>query len=95
MFELRKTSMKLALLVLVGGFLGSASADTLDMRGTSMADTDGRPTRGMTQASVEAKYGAPASKRAPVGEPPIARWEYPNMVVFFEYDRVIHAVLKR
>ena len=33
--------------------------------------------------------------RAAVGEPPITRWEYRNMIVYFEYDRVIHAVMKR
>lgn len=49
----------------------------------------------MTQASVESKFGAPNSKVAAVGEPPISRWEYQNFVVYFEYDRVIHAVLKR
>ena len=49
----------------------------------------------MTQASVESKYGSPASVKAPVGDPPITRWEYANFVVFFEHDKVIHAVLKR
>ena len=49
----------------------------------------------MTQTRVEAKYGSPAAKRAAVGDPPISRWEYPNMIVYFEYDRVIHAVMKR
>lgn len=92
---LRNTSTKLALLALLGGFLSTAGADTLDMRGTQPAADDGRPTRGMTQTRVEAKYGSPAAKRAAVGDPPISRWEYPNMIVYFEYDRVIHAVMKR
>jgi hypothetical protein len=35
------------------------------------------------------------AKNVAVGEPPISSWEYPGMVVFFEYDRVIHAVMKR
>jgi len=86
---------KLALVALVGGILSSANADTLQMGGTGPATDDGRPTRGMTQASVQAKYGAPASARAAVGDPPITRWEYANMIVYFEYDRVIHAVMKR
>ena len=74
---------------------GMAGADTLDMRGTSAMADDGRPTRGMSQAKVESKYGAPASVKAPIGDPPITRWEYPDMVVYFEYDKVIHAVRKR
>ena len=92
---LRTTSMRLALLAVLGGFLSTAGADTLTMGGTEPGANDGRPTRGMTQARVEAKYGSPAAKRAAVGDPPITRWEYSNMVVYFEYDRVIHAVMKR
>jgi hypothetical protein len=49
----------------------------------------------VTQASVEANYGSPKSKKAPVGDPPISSWEYETFVVFFEYDRVIHSVKKR
>ena len=94
MTTLKNTCLSLALLVLAGGFMASAGAQTLEM-GLTAPEDDGRPTRGMSQSSVEARYGAPASKRAPVGEPPISRWEYPNMIVYFEYDRVIHAVLKR
>ena len=61
----------------------------------STFDQAGKPSRGMTQASVEANFGAPQSTRAAVGEPPISRWEYAGFVVFFEFDRVIHAVSKR
>ncbi|MDJ0939272.1 MAG: hypothetical protein QNJ00_05875 [Woeseiaceae bacterium] len=81
---------------LIAGFVPVAGAQTLEMEGTQAArQDDGRPTRGMTQASVESKYGSPVSVQAPVGEPPITRWEYQDFVVFFEYDRVIHSVLKR
>lgn len=74
---------------------GVAGAQTLDMQDTRPSMTGERPTRGMTQARVEAKYGEPVRRIAAVGEPPIARWEYPEMIVYFEYDRVIHAVIKR
>ena len=53
------------------------------------------PTRGMTMENVEASYGSPAQKRAPVGDPPITRWEYTDFIVYFEYKRVIHSVPKR
>ncbi len=92
---LKTTLSRLALIALAAGFLGTASAQNLDTSATAPATDDGRPTRGMTQASVESSYGAPVTKVAPVGEPPITRWEYPNMIVYFEYDRVIHAVMKR
>ena len=74
---------------------GTAGADTLDMQGVVAPENDGRPTRGMSQASVEAKFGQPAAVKAPVGDPPISRWEYADFVVYFEYDKVIHAVRKR
>ena len=61
----------------------------------SQFDAPGKPTRGMTQTGVEASFGAPQSMVAAVGDPPISRWEYANFVVFFEHDRVIHAVSKR
>jgi hypothetical protein len=80
------------------GLAGFASAETLQMGGTENAsrfEHAGKPSRGMTQARVEAEYGQPASRQAAVGEPPITRWEYADFVVFFEYDRVIHAVTKR
>ena len=80
------------------GLAGFASAETLQMEGTdnsSRFEHEGKPSRGMTQANVEAKFGQPGSRDAAVGDPPISRWEYADFVVFFEYDRVIHAVSKR
>jgi hypothetical protein len=89
---------KLRLLTILGlalGLMATANADTLNTSGIS-AGTDGsRPMRGTTQAQVEAKYGSPVSKKAAVGDPPISSWEYQGFTVYFEYDRVIHAVLKR
>ena len=75
------------------GLLATANAQT----GSVISDgSDGsRPERGTTQAQVESKWGAPTSKVAAVGEPPISRWEYPGFTVYFEHDRVIHAVIKR
>jgi hypothetical protein len=43
--------------------------------------------------SVESRFGAPTAKHAAVGKPPITRWDYPTFSVFFENDRVIHAVV--
>ncbi len=85
----------ITLLALVLGFVGLAGAETLEMDGTQPAIASAGPTRGMTQASVESRFGTPTSRDAEVGEPPISRWEYPDFVVFFEYDRVIHSVKKK
>jgi hypothetical protein len=50
------------------------------------------PHRGTTMSDVEKRFGAPANRHATVGEPPITRWDYNGFAVFFERDRVIHAV---
>ncbi len=84
-----------ALVALFLAMFGTAQADTLKMDSMSAGSSDARPTRGMTQASVESKFGSPVTVNVPVGEPPITRWEYKDFVVFFEYDRVIHAVVRR
>ena len=51
-------------------------------------------------SQVQAKFGTPAQKLAPVAgpndrkhNPPITRWIYPTFEVYFEYDHVIDAVL--
>lgn len=84
----------LTILTLALGAFGTIQADTLEMDGVSAGQAS-TPSRGMTAASVESRYGTPQSKVAPVGDPPISRWIYSDFVVFFEYDRVIHAVVKR
>lgn len=85
-----KRTVVLASLVLLG-LTGQAAADS-HMGDTMTGD---RPSRGMSESSVESRFGAPVSKVAPVGDPPISRWEYADFIVYFEYDRVIHAVGKR
>jgi hypothetical protein len=85
----------LTLIALLAGAFATAGAQNLDMQGSQPVAEGSRPMRGMTADNVEARFGAPEAKIAPVGDPPISRWEYKNFVVFFEYDRVIHAVAKR
>ena len=73
---------------------GAAVAETLvvndqvQMRETAVE----RPHRGATMKAVEDKFGQPSERHATVGQPPITRWDYPHFSVFFEKDRVIHAV---
>ena len=73
---------------------GPAAADTLLIESVDSAQATAaeRPTRGLSMDSVEARWGAPVSRSAPVGKPPITRWEYPSFVVYFEYQHVIDAV---
>jgi hypothetical protein len=90
-----QTLRSITILGLALGLLASANADTLKTSGISAGEDGSRPMRGITQAQVEAKYGSPVSKKAAIGDPPISSWEYQNFTVYFEHDRVIHAVLKR
>lgn len=52
------------------------------------------PRTGMSQSSVRNSWGSPLQTTGPVGDPPISQWHYEGFVVYFEGDRVIHAVLK-
>lgn len=81
-----------------------AGADTLllDEIDAAEASSDQRPTRGMNMDAVQSAFGAPSARQEAVGEyaectaarycPPITRWDYPDFVVYFEYEYVIHAV---
>jgi hypothetical protein len=78
-------------------FASASYADTLLLDGIDMdKQTAGsRPKSGMSMTAVESTYGAPAERRAAVGQPPITRWDYPSFSVYFEHERVIHAVARR
>jgi hypothetical protein len=52
-----------------------------------------RPRGGSTMGEVEKRFGAPLTRHPTVGKPPITRWDYGAFSVFFEHDRVIHAVV--
>lgn len=89
---------KLKTLILASALcVAAANADTLQMGDADAArfEQAGKPTRGMSQASVQSTYGSPNSKVPAVGEPPISRWEYSDFVVYFEYDKVIHSVNRK
>ena len=83
------------LLLLALGAAGPALAETLSTDAGNPAAAADRPHRGSTMAQVESQYGAPSNRHAAVGNPPITRWDYPQFSVYFENDRVLHAVLAR
>jgi hypothetical protein len=70
-----------------------AAADTLLVTAVKREASVPRPYGGMTMTEVQQKYGAPREKLAAVGNPPITRWVYARYVVYFERNRVIHAVV--
>lgn len=53
------------------------------------------PSSGLTMDAVRKQYGEPRKTVPAVGEPPIARWIYDGFTVYFENNRVIHAVVHR
>ena len=72
-----------------------AFAETLAIDGQVAIKPAGieTPQRGASMTAVEQKFGAPANKSSAVGSPPITKWFYPNFVVVFEHDKVLHAVV--
>jgi hypothetical protein len=89
---MRKTL--LAACVLAMG-LGSLATQAEDLQMANAPTAQGQvatPGRGLSMAQVEAHYGSPSEKIAPVGNPPIARWVYPAFTVYFEGHHVVHAV---
>ncbi|HXQ31417.1 MAG TPA: hypothetical protein VN790_05570 [Steroidobacteraceae bacterium] len=77
----------LGVALILGSVLAAASVRAAE------APPGDRPANGTRMSAIEQHYGAPISRYPAVGQPPITRWDYPTMVVYFEHDRLIHAVL--
>ena len=88
-------TFKMTVVALALGATVPVFAETLAIDGQVAIKPAGieTPQRGSTMSAVEQKFGAPANKSNPVGNPPITKWFYPNFVVVFENDKVLHAVV--
>ena len=85
----------LLLCVLCLPFTVLAAGDVLHIPLSQQGDNKmPRPGKGMSKAEVEKLFGVPENSQGPVGQPPITRWQYSEYVVIFEYDHVVHTVLK-
>lgn len=62
---------------------------------TPARDLRNAPVNAMTMPVVRETFGDPERILDGVGEPPIARWQYPEYVVYFENELVIIAVAGR
>lgn len=95
---MRSFSLTSALLLLALGAAAPAFAEVLEMQQTGPTTPVPAgmelPVRGMHMEQVEQMYGKPKSVGAPVGKPPITRWDYPGYTVYFEYSYVIQSVVK-
>jgi len=74
---------------------GPAWAETLSVPTADPAAALERPKRGSTMSAVQCHFGEPVTRHAAVGQPPITRWDYAGFSVYFENDRVLHAVIVR
>ena len=97
-FTARLTGLTLALLLGAGVAPMAHAGDNLLINRVQQEKGMNLPTRGMSMAQVEQRYGAPQRKLAPRGgdshkHPVINRWDYSSFIVYFEHDHVIHAVL--
>lgn len=80
--------------------LSSGGAALADPAPANQTATPPHPERGMTMKQVRARFGiptkmlspAPSTSQGPL-KPPIVRWVYPDFIVYFEHDYVIHTVL--
>ena len=72
-----------------------AMAETLSTATGDPAASSDRPSRGSTMNAVAGRFGEPTNRHSAVGDPPITRWDYPQFSVYFEHDRVLHAVMVR
>jgi hypothetical protein len=88
-------TFKIAVAALALGAAAPVLAETLAIDGQVVIKPAGveTPQRGSSMTAVEARFGAPANKSSSVGNPPITKWFYPNFVVVFEHDKVLHAVV--
>lgn len=88
-------TLKIAVTTLVLGVAAPAMSETLAIDGQVTVKPSGieTPQRGSSMDAVQARFGEPANKSGPVGSPAITKWFYPNFVVVFENDKVLHAVV--
>jgi hypothetical protein len=87
-------TLKISMAALALGAAAPILAETLAIDGqvTIKPASVETPQRGISMEAVQAKFGEPSNKSGPVGTPPITKWFYPNFVVVFENDKVLHAV---
>ncbi|WP_196138022.1 hypothetical protein [Aliikangiella sp. G2MR2-5] len=90
----RLSLSRLGLIALLSWLSLGAHAQTQPVKVTQQSQKSvSKPGHGQSMEQVEAQFGEPLEKFAPVGEPPIIRWRYSEFTVYFEHDKVIHAVV--
>lgn len=88
-----KLNLMLIVLLVTAVNTVTAKADVLLIEQVERAKSMQLPANGLSKQQVTQRWGEPMQQYAAVGEPPITRWRYADYSVYFEYDRVISAVL--
>jgi len=78
---------------LVCAYTGNVGADTLLIESVKQAEGIPRPVHGTTMGQVLTQFGEPLKRSAAIGQPPITQWKYASFIVYFEYRKVLHAVV--
>lgn len=89
---IRRTALPLALFGVALAAPAHAEVLKIEDQDPIVVQKGERPTRGMSQQRVLERFGEPRLRHDAVGEPPISRWDYTDFSVYFEHDRVLHAV---
>ncbi|MGD9583732.1 MAG: hypothetical protein AB7V26_08755 [Lysobacterales bacterium] len=82
-------------LIIGSPMLSVGHADTLLIERAQDTKSIAHPKRGASMSQVEAEFGPPLHRVGPVGAPPITRWVYAEITVYFEHDHVISSVLNK
>ena len=90
---MKASSLSLALtLTSLWGATATAETMVVDDQVVVRPSSTELPARGQTMSAVETRFGAPQTRHAAVGAPPITRWDYAAFSAFFENDRLVDAV---
>lgn len=88
-------SISVALVATLTTIANPARSDVLLIEEVRESMRRDLPSNGLSKAEVRRRFGDPAREHAPVGDPPISRWEYEEYTVYFEHDLVLDSVLNR
>ncbi|WP_045727563.1 hypothetical protein [Xanthomonas sp. GPE 39] len=95
-----KQSLSILPLLIALGLAGGVHAETLLVERVKQEPVASMPTRGLSMAQVQARYGTPQQTLEPRGGqkrqwPTINRWVYPAFTVYFEKQKVVDVVANK
>lgn len=82
-------TLALAFILPYSGHANTATGEHTQKQGLNLGTM---PSRGMMMKQVEQRFGQPLKRFDAVGKPPITRWQYEDMTIYFDHEFVIHAV---